>query len=342
MEEYDTTKPEEQEEFPLNPIDINDEESEDDEVKLNCIGGFRGLRDSDFSSDSEIEEVPEEDQRYDVKFVVGMQYISPIAHPSIKWFSLCCSDDGVVQFSNGVAAGDALVTTIIRPKAERLSPHPEEKPRPSADSKSDNHSDGETESGSETTSELPASRFLRQVEKLTDRFGALGSQRTLNNQPDSPNKAKRVLSSNTLASLNADARGRADSPKRIRTNLDPPSPIYDNFVNTSMATCNEDELDMTLLEELRSTERGGDNSPVPLLTPPQSPRTVPNEDDRPEWPSNLVVDSAMMTATATRPLSPVSLQQLEEAEESRLRDAFSHPSASSITPLLRSIYVGID
>jgi hypothetical protein len=48
-----------------------DDETEDEEVKLNCIGGLRGYQDSDFSSDSGEEEeqdegddMEEEKQRY--------------------------------------------------------------------------------------------------------------------------------------------------------------------------------------------------------------------------------------------------------------------------------------
>ena len=37
-----------------------DDETEDEEVKLNCIGGLRGYHDSDFSSDSE--EEPDDDE----------------------------------------------------------------------------------------------------------------------------------------------------------------------------------------------------------------------------------------------------------------------------------------
>lgn len=43
-----------------------DDETEDEEVKLNCIGGLRGCQDSDFSSDSEDEEEdmdPQQDEK---------------------------------------------------------------------------------------------------------------------------------------------------------------------------------------------------------------------------------------------------------------------------------------
>jgi hypothetical protein len=49
-----------------------DDETEDEEVKLNCIGGLRGYQDSDFSSDSgedeEEDEMEEDKQRYVISF----------------------------------------------------------------------------------------------------------------------------------------------------------------------------------------------------------------------------------------------------------------------------------
>lgn len=52
---------------------------------------------------------------------------------------------------------------------------------------------------------------------------------------------------------------------------------------------------------------------VPLLTPPQSPRRQSIEL---EWPSNLVVDNALMAvASDIRPLSPASLVDIMEDDE---------------------------
>lgn len=170
-------------------------------------------------------------------------------------------------------------------------------------------------------------------------------------------KQKRVLSSNTLAALNREAGRNADLPKRIRSlapaaepsgmpelSLGMPSfdetmllPKHDVIRDDSPLPSSDDEEDKMLSEELEEKPRdsGGDNSPIPLLTPPQSPR----REDEVEWPSNLVIDSALMnTVNELRPLSPASLQNMEEEEEQRLR---SHDvEASSLTPLLRSIYVG--
>jgi hypothetical protein len=122
-----------------------------------------------------------------------------------------------------------------------------------------------------------------------------------------------------------------------------PYPARDTTVLSS-----DDEWDRRLSEELDScgSESSRENSPVPLLTPPQSPLTINLGGGVPnvcEWPSNLVVDSVLMTAaTELRVMSPTILQNLE-------RDEFedgSFPSnaieTSSLTPLFRSIYVGND
>jgi hypothetical protein len=179
-------------------------------------------------------------------------------------------------------------------------------------------------------------------------------------------KQKRVLSSNTLATLNREAGRNADSPKRMRpfppaateaptmpelslglAALDQqiqPLPRQHLMRDDSPVNSSDEEEDKMLSEELEEKLRGsgGDNSPIPLLTPPQSPRR--DDDDilssiELEWPSNLVIDVALMnTATEVRPLSPASLQTFEEEEEKRLRSHDVKPS--SLTPLLRSIQVG--
>jgi len=175
-------------------------------------------------------------------------------------------------------------------------------------------------------------------------------------------KQKRVLSSNTLAALNREAGRNADSPKRMRSflpaepsampelslgiaALDQIQPLPRPYLmrDHSPIASSDEEEDKMLSEELEEKNRdsGGDNSPIPLLTPPQSPRREEEEVlASVEWPSNLVVDSALMNSISTevRPLSPASLQNLEEEEEQRLKNNEIEPS--SLTPLLRSIYVG--
>ena len=174
-------------------------------------------------------------------------------------------------------------------------------------------------------------------------------------------KQKRVLSSNTLASLNREAGRDAEVPKRLRAfpavgpsampdlslgiaALDNIQPLPRQYLmrDYSPNPSTDDDEDKVLSEELEEKLRGdvGDNSPIPLLTPPQSPRREEEDTTIPvEWPSNLVVDSAMMnTVTDVRPLSPASLQTLEEEDEVRLKSHDAEPS--SLMPLLRSIYVG--
>lgn len=175
-------------------------------------------------------------------------------------------------------------------------------------------------------------------------------------------KQKRVLSSNTLAALNLEAGLDPDPPKRMRSYSFPPPvaseppPMPDLSLGAaafdkihilprqslmrdgSPALSSDEEEDRMLSEELEEELRdlGGDNSPIPLLTPPQSP----TREDEVEWPSNLVVDSALTnTVTEIRPLSPASLQNMEEEEEQRLKN--SDMEASTLTPLLRSICVGM-
>ena len=57
------------------------------------------------------------------------------------------------------------------------------------------------------------------------------------------------------------------------------------------------------------------SSPIPLLTPPESP--VQSSSLIVEWPSNLVVDSALNLVVASnfRPLSPASLVEDEQQRE---------------------------
>jgi hypothetical protein len=175
-------------------------------------------------------------------------------------------------------------------------------------------------------------------------------------------KQKRVLSSNTLSTLTREAGVHSTVSKRFRSS----PPIFDGVMpeislglaafdqilplprqylmrGDSPFQSSDEEGDKILSEELEESPSGDyATSPIPLLTPPQSPRRecvlLDDEDTSAvEWPSNLVVDSAMMIAvTDLRPMSPASLQDLEEHEEERLRQA----DASSLTPLLRSIYVG--
>jgi hypothetical protein len=91
-----------------------------------------------------------------------------------------------------------------------------------------------------------------------------------------------------------------------------------------LSNCDDDndDLDRQLGEELGEKYRGeGEETPVPLLTPPGSPLTVEWEGMATtlcEWPSNLIVDSAMQAVNELRPMSPTSLENLERDEHDRI------------------------
>ena len=151
---------------------------------------------------------------------------------------------------------------------------------------------------------------------------------------------KRVLSCNTLSALNQEAGCDTVHLKKTRLSkqlskvvcaipeiplaieaLDEiiqPLPrqylIRDDFL--LIPSSSDEEEDNLLSEELEICFRNKgcsvSNFPIPLLTPPQSPRTVDNsiEDQAMssiEWPSNLVMDSAIIMSFANiSPLSTIS------------------------------------
>jgi hypothetical protein len=240
-------------------------------------------------------------------------------------------------------------------------------------------SDSEVEQIGEATDYVKAdpspqrSSLLEQLTEMNSTLPNLSSQRTDDLRWGSTlkSKAKRVLSSNTLAALNADAGRGADAPKKKRASpeqnkssrlpelslglaaFDQIRPLpRDSMMrrSSSMLSSDEEDLDKRLSEELDRNERDSsrENSPVPLLTPPQSPLTIDVGEGTAtmcEWPSNLAVDISMMAAAFDlRPLSPASLQKFELEEEQRVStvETLRGSEASSLTPLLRSIYVGID
>jgi hypothetical protein len=111
----------------------------------------------------------------------------------------------------------------------------------------------------------------------------------------------------------------------------------------------EEALDQRLGEELE--EESGVASPgtperispacIPLLTPPQSPRQ-----SIVEWPSNLVLDIALMAvATDIRPLSPASLMDdSQETEKGKGHDRIGEEEKETytLTRRLSFIRVGSD
>jgi hypothetical protein len=243
-------------------------------------------------------------------------------------------------------------------------------------------SDSEVEQIAEATDDMlkadpsPAQRssLLEQLTEMNSTILSLSTRRADDLRWGSTlkSKAKRVLSSNTLAALNADAGRGADAPKKKRASpeqnelsssglpefslglaaFDQIRPLQRVSLmrgSSSVLSNDEKDLDKRLSEELDRNESDSsrENSPVPLLTPPQSPLTIDVGEGTVtmcEWPSNLAVDISMMAAAACdlRPLSPASLQKFELEEEQRVSNEITlrGNEASSLTPLLRSIYVG--
>jgi len=206
-------------------------------------------------------------------------------------------------------------------------------------------------------------------ESETSNFQYIGvaedGHRSIDIVPTFP-KYKRVLSYNTLFALR-DAEHSSDTTKRMKPNdvkdwpgsaptalfssfsLGPPAMQYlPPLRDESPIISDEDdsELDRQLGSELdeQDYDEERDGSPVPLLTPPASPLTVVEVDGAPttvcEWPSNLTVDSAML---AVNDLDPASLETSFENSE-RHHEAYiienSASEVTTITPLLRSVYVG--
>lgn len=187
-------------------------------------------------------------------------------------------------------------------------------------------------------------------------------------------KPKRVLSFNTLAALNAAAGHGMDSPKRLKSSPEiefeqphslptftlGPAAALDVMSTQTMlrprmaspiiSSGDEEELDRQLGEELDDHQSDDDGSrenstPVPLLTPPQSPLTVEIDGATTtvcEWPSNLAVDSAMASAMNLQPLSPEAFLAFKEESDERVTSLRKSKTveASTLTPLLRGISVG--
>ena len=185
---------------------------------------------------------------------------------------------------------------------------------------------------------------------------------------------KRVLSSNTLAALNQEAGHHHDSLKRMRcsrslfkdisaiseSTLDiealdqtiqplPRQYLVSDDSSLIEASNSDEKEDKMLNEELFEDKFRNDNinvnSSIPLLTPPQSPRTIDDTEtsisNDIEWPSNLVMDSAItQPMTNVQHLLPVSaVDSLDEGEE-KLETHNIPVGPSCLTSLLQSIYVG--
>jgi len=186
-------------------------------------------------------------------------------------------------------------------------------------------------------------------------------------------KEKRVLSSNTLSALNQETGRNADFRKKMRLShqqsckyvsaipeitvgieaLDQIiQPLPRQYLvrddSQLIPSSSDSEGDKMLSEELDEKFRkndvacSGSNLPIPLLTPPQSPRTVDGTVESQtitsvEWPSNLVMDSAIIKTFAN--ISPIKeIGQLKKNSSNIL--VLSESSERSLAPRLRTISVG--
>jgi hypothetical protein len=185
-------------------------------------------------------------------------------------------------------------------------------------------------------------------------------------------KMKRLLSFNTLAALDAEVGHSVDTPKRYKCSPEhefgqPPilpslslGPAALTDVTTQhcmlqhrrgspiISSSDDEDLDRQLGEELdqQSDDDSREHTPVPLLTPPQSPLTFEVDGETAtvcEWPSNLAVESAMASARELQPFTSEALRDFQSEPKERVaplqRKKQCQPS-TSLTPILRGISMG--
>jgi hypothetical protein len=184
----------------------------------------------------------------------------------------------------------------------------------------DSDNDDELSEILENLAQSSASGVQDEMETSERFIGVMGDSDDLVSTP----KAKRVLSYNTLSELSEEGKLKIGPNKRPRLMGQPSSLLAALALNTAamyeksaISADEEDEICSTMKDELLDC---GDSNlavkkPIPLLTPPSSPFTMTIDGDVPtavcEWPSNLVVDSAMTVACELSPLSLASLEDLE-------------------------------
>jgi hypothetical protein len=186
-------------------------------------------------------------------------------------------------------------------------------------------------------------------------------------------KMKRLLSYNTLTALDAEEGHTVGTPKRYKCSPElefgqPPilpslslGPAALNDVMTShcmlqhrraspiISSSDDEDLDRQLGEELdyqSDDDRSREHTPIPLLTPPQSPLTFEVDGETAtvcEWPSNLAVDSAMTSAMNLLPLTSEALRDFQNEPKERvavLQLKKQCEPSTLLTPILRGISMG--
>jgi len=388
----------------------HESDTEDEEVAMNCLGGFRGVGYYDMNT-TDASSSDEEDEDLDDEYVLLDLFLFDASKPNLSiycsrfvHFSLFINrnEQGVVTFvSNHIPIRSVVQLVCPKPTSpnqQGSSPFDEEDPsNPASSSKDDD--DEESDSGGDKEDEedgyhlggLDAKGSAADESPDTELKGMLdsvgdildsnldesetsnfqyigvaedGHRSTVDIVPALP-KSKRVLSYNTLFALNREASHSNDTTKRMKRydlkdwpasapttlfssfSLGPPAmqhlpPLRDE--SPIISDEDDSELDRQLGSELdeQDNDEEQDGSPVPLLTPPASPLTVEVDGASTtvcEWPSNLTVDSAMLAVNDLDPASFETFEMSEQDQETyRIENGASE--ATSITPLLRSVYVG--
>ena len=184
-------------------------------------------------------------------------------------------------------------------------------------------------------------------------------------------KMKRLLSFNTLAALDTEGGHSVGTPKRFKcspehefgqppilpslslgpaalTDVMTPHCMLQHRRGSPIISSDDEDLDRQLGEELdqQSDDDSREHTPVPLLTPPQSPLTFEVGGETAtvcEWPSNLAVDSAMASARELQPLTSEALRDFQNEPKEKVaalqRKKQCEPS-TLLTPILRGISMG--
>lgn len=202
-------------------------------------------------------------------------------------------------------------------------------------------------------------------ESISADYALVGASGATVDDKWSMTKSKRVLSSNTLSALNEEAERNLDRSKKVRLcqqisndastilEISPGVAVLDQEIqplprqyfiedDTLMISAYDDDKEAEMLiEEHSILDCNRANLPIPLLTPPQSPRTVDEIIKGQvvtsiEWPSNLVMDRFANIS----PMSTISKRDEQIKSDSSSVLAIDERSQRSLGPRLRTISVG--